>query len=66
MAPLTYRSFSFMDLHEGHAGLQPGEVAFPLLIRKMALSHLHPLVLVDEDCDVLDVGPVGLVPAQDE
>jgi hypothetical protein len=43
-----------------------GEVPFSFLVREVALGHLHPLVLVYEDSNVLDVGLVSLMPAQDE
>jgi hypothetical protein len=32
----------------------------------VSLGHLHPVVLVDENSDVFDVGSKGLMPAQDE
>ncbi len=53
-------------MHEGHARLQPSEVRLALLAREAALGHLHPVILVHEDGNVLDVGPESLVPAQDE
>jgi hypothetical protein len=53
-------------LHKRHTGLQPGEVCFAFLAREAALGDLHPVVLVNEDGNALDVGSEGLVPAQDE
>jgi hypothetical protein len=51
---------------KGHARFQSGEVAFPLLVGEPSLSHLHPVILVNENSYVLDVGPECLVPTQDE
>jgi hypothetical protein len=48
------------------ARFQPGEVVLTLLVREAALGDLHPVIFVNEDGDVLDVGSEGLVPAQDE
>ncbi len=72
IAPLTCLSFSFIKMEaltcmkEGHARLQPGEIRLTFLAREAALGDLHPVILVDEDCNVLDVGLESLVPTQDE
>jgi hypothetical protein len=69
MAPLTCLSFSFIDMDALTCMKDMPDsnlVRSASPSREAALGNLHPVILEDKDGNVLDVGPEGLVPTQNE